>query len=62
MGCFLDSGTTAATRALNGLTVSPNIIASNSQENCNKYCKLKSFLYSGVENTLVCYFKIQLSL
>ena len=53
MGCYLDSGTTATTRALYGLNVATNNLTSNSQDNCNKYCKLKYFLYSGVENGLV---------
>ena len=50
MGCFLDSGTTATTRALFGLNVATNNLTSNSQENCNKFCKLKNFLFSGTEN------------
>jgi hypothetical protein len=54
MGCFVDSGTTATTRALFGLNVAANYLNSslglNSQENCSKYCKLKKFIYSGTEN------------
>ena len=47
----MDNGTTASTKALNGLNVLTNTIANNSQENCNKYCKMKKFTYSGTENT-----------
>jgi hypothetical protein len=55
MGCFVDSGTTATTRALFGLNVAYNYLNNslygiNSQENCNKFCKSKKFLYSGTEN------------
>ena len=48
MGWFLDSSTNAASRALNGLNVVNNVLSSNSQENCSKYCSLKKFVYSGV--------------
>ena len=48
MGCFLDSSTNAASRALNGLNVVNNVLSSNSQENCSKYCALRKFVYSGV--------------
>ena len=50
MGCFLDNGTFATTRALYGLNLATNNLTSNSQTNCNQYCKAKNFIYSGVEN------------
>ncbi len=48
MGCYLDKNTNAASRALNGLNVVNNVLSSNSQENCSKYCALRKFVYSGV--------------
>ena len=50
MGCFLDNGTNATMRALNGLNLATNIFSNNSQVNCNRYCKNGNFKYSGVEN------------